>query len=204
MSGSGYCNGSSRDQSRGVGTDRLELGGVGACANARVALTTPTVAERNVLRSTISGTSHNGPPPTFARRATVGRKGGPYVPSRLDSTNGASLTCGAFLLAATRYHSRADARMTTHTIAMKNSASAASTRSLKIMRAAPGAVLVASDAACDRNPSFGSGENTFCHPAVSVAAVSHTSGRIGTHEYRIFPILIRIVAATQSATAASN
>ena len=73
-----------------------------------------------------------------------------------------------------RYHSRADARMTTTTMIMKNNASAASIRSLKIICAAAGFVEPASDCACERKPSFGSGENTFCQPAVSVADASQS------------------------------
>ena len=98
-----------------------------------------------------------------------------------DTTNGASLTPVDLRCVATSTHSRIDARITTTTTVMKKSASAASRRSLKIIRAALGSAEVASDCACDRNPSFGSGENTFCQPAVSVAAESHTSGKIVTH-----------------------
>jgi hypothetical protein len=59
---------------------------------------------------------------------------------------------------------------------MKNAASAASIAIVEDHACRFGLVEVASDAACARKPSVGSGEKTFCHPAVSVAAVSHTSG----------------------------
>src|SRR5262245_59850290 len=49
-SGSGYCNASSRDQSRGVGLGETGCC-VGACANARATAATPSVVVRNVRRS---------------------------------------------------------------------------------------------------------------------------------------------------------
>src|SRR5262245_58511295 len=49
ISGSGYAIGSSRDQSRGVGTGEICCG-AWACVAARAA-TDPSVAARNVLRS---------------------------------------------------------------------------------------------------------------------------------------------------------
>src|SRR6185436_1680850 len=120
------------------------------------------------------------------------------------STYGASLTVGALRLAATRYHSRAEARITTATITMKKAQSPASRLSLKIIRAASGLVDVASVRACARNPSAGSGENTFYHPAVRVATDRKISGAIVTHEYLIFPILMMMVVLTHSAMAASS
>src|SRR2546430_12316027 len=59
---------------------------------------------------------------------------------------------------------------------MNNSATKVFRRSLKIRRAASGLGDPASDAAWARKPSRGSGENTFCHPAVIVTVTSQASG----------------------------
>src|SRR3989442_14707961 len=54
------------------------------------------------------------------------------------------------------------------------------------------------------NPSRGSAENTFCHPAVIVTVTSQASGAAVTQANRPRPILMRIVVPTHNATAASS
>src|SRR5688500_19460650 len=52
--------------------------------------------------------------------------------------------------------------------------------SLKIRREALGSAEPTSVAACDRKPSLGSGEKTFCQPAVSDAAADRKSTRLNS------------------------
>src|SRR2546430_13566905 len=79
---------------------------------------------------------------------------------------------------------------------MNNSATKVFRRSLKIRRAASELDDPASDAAWARKPSRGSGENTFCHPAVIVTITSQASGVSVTQAKRARPILMRIVVPT--------
>ena len=87
---------------------------------------------------------------------------------------------------------------------MNSSATNVLRRSLKINRAVSGLADPASDAACARNPSRGSAEKTFCHPAVIVTVTSQASGAAVTQANRPRPILMRIVVPTHNATAASS
>ncbi len=75
----------------------------------------------------------------------------------------------------------------TTTVPMKNSATPASRRSLKAMRAtslavlAPAGIFAAASCAsmrraCDRNPSLGSPDQTLVAPAVIVTMEIQTSG----------------------------
>src|SRR5947208_1477818 len=58
--------------------------------------------------------------------------------------------------------------------------------------------------ACEKKPSLGLSENTFCQLAVSVTAASHASGTAVTHAHFSLPCLISSVVQTVSATAASS
>src|SRR5213596_1293431 len=93
-----------------------------------------------------------------------------------DGTYGASCTTAALRRDSTSHHSRADVKTSIATTAMKNSATIAFRRSLKISLLALRSVDVASVAACARKPSLGSAENTFWYPAVIVTTISHASG----------------------------
>src|SRR6185503_4486510 len=91
-------------------------------------------------------------------------------------TKGASCSTGAFRRDRTSHHSRAEVNTSIATTAMKNSATIALSRSLMISRAALESAELASEAAWDRKPSFGSVENTFCQPAVIVTVINQASG----------------------------
>src|SRR5882762_9185857 len=120
------------------------------------------------------------------------------------STYGASCTMAVLRCDKTSHHSQSDVTSKRVTMVMNSSARNVFWRSLKIKRAVWGLADPASDAACARNPSRGSAENTFCHPAVIVTVTSQTSGAAVTHANRPRPILIRIVVPTHNATAASS
>ena len=80
---------------------------------------------------------------------------------RTLGTKGASRTTAVLRWDNTSHHSRAEVTTSIATTAMKNNATMPLRRSLMISRAAFGSAEVASDAACARNPSFGSAEKTF-------------------------------------------
>src|SRR5947207_15504376 len=113
------------------------------------------------------------------KATTTGNWGELPRPKELDQmgellgTNGVSCTTAGLRLDRTSHHSRAAVTTSIATTAMKNSATIAFNRSLKISRAPFGATDAARVAACAKKPRVGSAEYAFCYPDVIVAMVRH-------------------------------
>src|SRR5437773_2041617 len=213
------CGKCRQDTAHKVETERASSSGRRSLLNRRTPSGTPVrSAVVHARRPGNARDTPGNPAPQLCGvpRAPAGSgTAGPHPASRIShpvqspvaypvSTYGASCTTAVLRRDKTSHHSRSDVTIKTVTMVMNSSATNVFTRSLKINRAVSGLADPASDAACARNPSRGSAENTFCHPAVIVTITSQASGVAVTQANRPRPILMRIVVPTHNATAASS
>ena len=109
---------------------------------------------------------------------------------KFEITNGASLTRASRVPRKIPAHTLNESMRIAATSTRNAPHITASSRALKISVQVsavwatvmvPAASAACNRSACARNPSAGSGEKIFCHPAVKHTTTSHTSGTHVTH-----------------------